>query len=175
MRDERGASLVGYALLVVLVAMTGLGAMRAVGQNTSDSFGTVASEMTGGDDQATIELTPEEKWEKAQDDFAGAKEDAKARKNDTINRAKQERDDRINDAKADYKAAKQQNKSLDKNARKKADKEAKKTYNQAKKSANTEFNKAKKSANQQYKSDINTAKSDYNVAKADYKAWKKSK
>lgn len=42
---DRGASMVEYALLIVLVALIGLIAMRAAGRNISRAFSTVAGSM----------------------------------------------------------------------------------------------------------------------------------
>ena len=44
-RDERGASMVEYALLVVLIAIVALIAISLVGKETSKAFSTVAGSM----------------------------------------------------------------------------------------------------------------------------------
>jgi Flp pilus assembly pilin Flp len=41
--DERGASMVEYALLVILIAIVAFVAVRVAGQNVSSAFSTVAN------------------------------------------------------------------------------------------------------------------------------------
>ena len=45
-KNERGASLVEYALLVALIAVAAIAGIRTLGQNVSTSFSTVNSEIT---------------------------------------------------------------------------------------------------------------------------------
>lgn len=44
-RDDEGASLVEYALLVALIAIVAIIAITVVGQNVSDNFDSVAQEL----------------------------------------------------------------------------------------------------------------------------------
>jgi pilus assembly protein Flp/PilA len=44
-RDEKGASMVEYALLVVLIAIIALVAVSIAGQNVSKAFSTVAGSL----------------------------------------------------------------------------------------------------------------------------------
>ena len=44
-RDERGASLVEYALLVALIAVVCIGAITILGTRTSDKFSSVGSKL----------------------------------------------------------------------------------------------------------------------------------
>jgi pilus assembly protein Flp/PilA len=46
-RDERGASLVEYALLVALIAVACIVAITALGSNASDKFSEVGSKIAG--------------------------------------------------------------------------------------------------------------------------------
>jgi Flp pilus assembly pilin Flp len=45
LRDERGASMVEYALLVVLIAIIALIAIRTVGNENSQMFSEIASSL----------------------------------------------------------------------------------------------------------------------------------
>ena len=45
MKDEKGASMVEYALLVVLIAIIALVAVRIAGQEVSSTFSDVASNL----------------------------------------------------------------------------------------------------------------------------------
>jgi pilus assembly protein Flp/PilA len=45
-QDEEGASMVEYALLVVLIAIIALVAVRLAGEQVSSTFDTIASELT---------------------------------------------------------------------------------------------------------------------------------
>lgn len=45
MQDEEGASMVEYALLVVLIAIIALVAVRLAGQQVSSTFDTIATEL----------------------------------------------------------------------------------------------------------------------------------
>lgn len=45
MKDEKGASMVEYALLVVLIAIIALVAISIAGQNVSKAFSTVAGSL----------------------------------------------------------------------------------------------------------------------------------
>jgi pilus assembly protein Flp/PilA len=44
-KDEKGASMVEYALLVVLIAIIALVAISLAGQNVSKAFSTIASSL----------------------------------------------------------------------------------------------------------------------------------
>lgn len=44
-KNERGASLVEYALLVALIAVAAIAGIRALGESVSTSFSTVNSEI----------------------------------------------------------------------------------------------------------------------------------
>jgi Flp pilus assembly pilin Flp len=149
--DERGASLVGYALIVVLIGGIGASALGYVGRGTSDAFFAIGNGL-GGDvlDEPQPELTPEEKWAKAQEDYSKAVEDAKAQKAYDLAAAK-----------ADYDNAIAKNKSLPKNERKAANQQAK-----------AEQSQAKADANANYKASVAKAKADRDSAKAEYKATK---
>jgi pilus assembly protein Flp/PilA len=46
--DDRGASLVEYALLVALIALVAVGAVTALGGNVSDFLGGAADELGKG-------------------------------------------------------------------------------------------------------------------------------
>lgn len=45
--EERGASMVEYALLVVLIAIIAIVAITIAGQEVSESFSTIASGLSG--------------------------------------------------------------------------------------------------------------------------------
>ena len=75
-QEDRGAALVGYALTVLLVAVASVTAMKTVGASTSEGFETVATTMAGTLEQQP-ELTPEEKWEQAKEDWRNALKDAR--------------------------------------------------------------------------------------------------
>jgi pilus assembly protein Flp/PilA len=45
--DERGASLIEYALLVALIAVVCVVAVQVLGRNTSQSFSSTGSAVTG--------------------------------------------------------------------------------------------------------------------------------
>ena len=47
-REEEGASMVEYALLVVLIAIIAIVAISLVGQRTSEAFSTVAASLNAG-------------------------------------------------------------------------------------------------------------------------------
>jgi pilus assembly protein Flp/PilA len=47
MKDEKGASMVEYALLVVLIAIVALVAIRLAGSEVSQTFSTIASGLAG--------------------------------------------------------------------------------------------------------------------------------
>ena len=148
--DDRGEALIGYALIVMLVGVVSIGALKTVGQNTSESFETVSTAIAGSSVEAEVELTPKEKWDKAKTDYAAAINDAKATKKATVA-----------DAKTTYKAEVAANKSLPKAEKKAANKAAKTTYKDAKKQANST-----------YKASVGAAKSAKAAAKVEYKATK---
>ena len=45
-QDEKGASMVEYALLVVLIAIVAIVAIRLAGSNVSDTFSTIADALS---------------------------------------------------------------------------------------------------------------------------------
>jgi pilus assembly protein Flp/PilA len=45
--DEKGASMVEYALLVVLIAIIAIVAIRLAGNNVSSTFSNVGNQLTG--------------------------------------------------------------------------------------------------------------------------------
>lgn len=45
MQDEKGASMVEYALLVVLIAIVALVAVQLAGNEVSDTFSTIGNEL----------------------------------------------------------------------------------------------------------------------------------
>ncbi|MEX1037503.1 MAG: hypothetical protein WDZ96_01445 [Acidimicrobiia bacterium] len=145
LKGDRGAGLVEYALIVMLISVLSLTAVGFVGEETSDSF-----EAIGSSFDTDAELSPEEKWDKAKADYDDAIADAKAKRAD--DKAK---------AKAEYQAAVAENKDLPKAERNKANKEAKAKH----KSANS-------AANADYKSSVGSAKKARNEAKAEYNATK---
>ncbi len=148
--DDRGEALIGYALIVMLVGVVSIGALKTVGQSTSDTFGTISSAIPDSAAEIEPELTPREKWGKAKADYSAAIAGAKAAKKATVA-----------DAKTIYKAEVAANKSLAKAEKKAANKTAKTTYNDAKKQASST-----------YKASVSAAKSAKTTAKAEYKATK---
>lgn len=155
-RDDRGAALIGYALLVMLVAIAGTVSLASVGNKTSDAFEQIpqaVGQLSPGSTTTTTtepELTPSEKWSKAKDDYNSALEDAKARKADEIATAKTQYQQKVADNKAKPKAE-----------RKKANQEAK-----------AQFKTAKANANSTYKESVQAAKDAKAAAKAEYLATK---
>jgi len=133
----------------MLIGVAGIGALKMVGQATSDSFEAVSTSIAGL--TAEDELTPKEKWDKAKADYKATIVDAKATKANTVA-----------DAKATYQAEIAANKSLPNKADKKA----------ANKQAKADFNTTKKLANTDYKTSVSTAKTDRAAAKAEYNATK---
>lgn len=149
-QTDRGASLVEYALLVLLIAVGGLSAVSLMGETTSDSFEEAATALDDSTAATEAELTPEEKWEQAKQDYKDAIADAKAEKAAEIQMAK----DQYNQAKTD-------NKSLPKAERKEANNKAK-----------DQFNDSKAKANDKHTSSVQAAKDAKAAAKAEYKASK---
>lgn len=146
---DRGASLIEYAIMVALIALGSLGLVANVGDSTSDSFQVAADSFTT-DAVAEPELTPEEKWDQAKEDYKQAIAEAKAQKAADLAAAK-----------SDYQTALQNSKSLPKSEKKAANAEAKSNYNAA-----------KKDANNTYKQSVQAAKDARANAKAEYKATK---
>ena len=149
-RQRPRCALVGYALIVVMVAIASLATIKSVSQTTSQSFEAVATTFPGGVAESVPELTPSEKWAQAKADYDTAIADAKATKASEVAAAK-----------TTYNSAVQQNKSLP-NAERKA----------ANKAAKTDYKAAKSSANTSYKSASSAAKAAKKVAKAEYNATK---
>ena len=148
--DDRGASLIEYAMLVLLIALGSLGLVANLGESTSTSFDTAAGALTTTGTEDDAGLTPQEKWDKAKDDYNQAIADAKAEKVDAFAAAKTE-----------YQAALQGNKKLPKAEKKTANAAAKDVYNAA-----------KQEANEVYKTAVQTAKDAKTAAKAEYNASK---
>lgn len=145
--DDRGAGLVEYALLVMMIAIGSLVTISAVGDSSEAPFHEIAA---GFESESEAELTPDEKWDVAKDVYDEAIEDAKAEKAEALAAAK-----------AAYDNAKQENASLPKQDKKAANKEAK-----------SEFDQAKKEANSNYKEAVNKAKADKAEAKKEWQATK---
>lgn len=137
-------------MLVLLIALGSLGLVANLGDSTSTSFDAAADAFTTTGTGVDAGLTPEEKWDKAKDDYNQAIADAKAKKADAFATAKTE-----------YQAALQANKTLPKAEKKTADAAAKDVYNAA-----------KQEANDVYKTSVQTAKDAKAAAKAEYKASK---
>lgn len=148
--DDRGASLIEYAMLVLLIALGSLGLVANLGHSTSDSFDSAAGALAPAGTETDPELTPEEKWDQAKEDYRQAIEDARAQRKADLAAAK-----------ADYKAALDANKSLPKLDKKKANAAAKSDY----KTSRTKINDT-------YKTAVQTAKDAKAEAKAEYRASK---
>ena len=149
--DEKGASLIGYALMVMLIAVVGVTGIRYVGQGTANAFMAAGNGLGGTlEEEEEPELTPEEKWAKALEDYDKA-----------IQNAKDQKAYDLAAAKSDYDQGIANNKSLPKAERKAANAQTKAEYKQAKTNASSS-----------YKSAVNQAKADRAAAKAEYKANK---
>jgi pilus assembly protein Flp/PilA len=146
---DRGASLIEYALVVTLIAVASLYAVANVGSSVSDTFSEVGDSVVASD-APQENLTPDEIWQQAKDDYDQAVDDAKARKQSDLAQAKSE-----------YQSQLATNKSLPKAQKNAANKQAK-----------SEYNSAKTQANDTYKSAVASAKVDLNTAKATWKASK---
>lgn len=134
-------SLISYALLLSLIAMVGFGAVMTLGNQTSDSFDGVPSAMgsDGGGSSTTSTtspMTPDERWQAAQDDWRNA-----------IDQANSDYASAVAAAKATHDAAIQQNKSLPKQDRKAANQQANQEFNSAKNAAKQQRDSAKSAAN----------------------------
>ncbi len=148
--DDRGEALIGYALIVMLIGVVSIGALKTVGQSTSDSFGTISTSIAGSTVEAKAELTRQEKWDKAKANYSAAIADAKATKADALATAKTIYKDEVAAAKSLLKAEK-----------KAANKQAKAAY----KSTTAQ-------AKASYKVSVSAAKSAKAAAKAEYNATK---
>jgi Flp pilus assembly pilin Flp len=147
---DRGAGLVEYALVVMFVGVVSMIAVNVVGNDTSDTFDTIAGSFDDVGGPEVDERTPDEKWEDAKAEYDDAIAEAKANKADDMAAAKDEYNSKVNE-----------NKKLPKSERNAANKEAKNEYNSAKSKANSE-----------YKSSVNAAKNARDQAKAEWKASK---
>jgi len=147
-RDDRGASLVEYALIVMVIAMAGFGAVGAVGKATASGFDEATVGLAAGG--VGVELTPKEKWAQAQEDYAQAIAAAKATKAAEVAAAK-----------AEYDAAKKANNALPKADRPAANAAAKDTYDAATAAANATYSSSVQSA----KDTQAAAKKEYNANK----------
>jgi len=141
--------MIGYALIMVLIAVASIGALKTVGQSTSDSFESVSTSVPGGG-VVTPELTPKEKWNLAQADYKEA-----------LSKARAEKAGQIAAAKTTYQEELKSNKTFSK-ANKKA----------ANKASKTKFNSAKSEANSTYKATVKEAQAARSAAKAVYNATK---
>lgn len=141
--------MIGYALIMVLIAVASIGALKTVGQSTSDSFESVSTSVPGGG-VVTPELTPKEKWNLAQADYKEA-----------LSKAKAEKAGQIAAAKKTYQEELKINKTLSKAEKKVANKTSKKT-----------FNTEKSNANSAYKTAVKEAQAARSAAKAVYNATK---
>lgn len=144
---DHGAGLVEYALVVMFVGVVSMIAVTAVGDQTSQTFDTVAQSFDAGD-VVEEDLSPDDKWDRAKEDYADAIDEAKAKKADDISGAK-----------AEYNSKVAENKNLPKADRKAANQEAKADYNAARSQANAD-----------YKSSVKDATDARNAAKAEWKA-----
>lgn len=149
LKGDRGAGLVEYALVVMLISVVALAAVGFVGEQTADSYEAIGSGFTTGA-ELDDDLSPDEKWEQAQADYDDAIADAKAKQAD--DKAK---------AKAEYQAAVAANQDLPNKERKAANADAKASQ----KSANN-------AANKDYNASVNTAKAAKKAANAEYNATK---
>lgn len=149
LEGDRGAGLVEYALLVMLISVVGLTAVGFVGEETSDSFEAIGTSFDAAG-ETEDEMTPEEKWDAANADY-----------DDAIAKAKTKRAEDKAKAKAEYQAAANKNKELPKNEQKKANQEAK-----------AQQNSANKAADATYKSSVDSANSAKKKALAEYNATK---
>ena len=151
---DRGASLIGYALIVALVGIVASLSLMNVGENTSEAFSEVA--VAAGDEEGetttttTAPLTPKEKWDQAKKDY-----------NDAMAEAKSNYQADIAAAKNQYKADLTANKSLPKAEKKAANKTAKNNFTAAKQDAKGKYNAAKSAA----ASAKSAAKAEYNATK----------
>lgn len=147
-QNDRGAGLVEYALVVLLIALGGLSAVSVMGESTADSFDEAAVALDDSTTSTQPELTPDEKWEQAKQDYEDAIAEAKAEKAAEIQAAKDV-----------YNQAKKDNKSLPKAERKEANNQAK-----------TKFNESRARAKDEYKTSVQAAKDTRSAAKAEWKA-----
>lgn len=153
-RDDRGVSLISYALMVSLIGIVSFAAASAVGSQVSDNFGQVTGAF-GGDTiepttTTTAPLSPKEKWDKAQADWKAAIDGANA--NYAADLAA---------ANATLAQAKAANNSLPAAQKKAANQQATATFNATKATAKAEQTASTQAAN--------AAKS---AAKAEYLATK---
>lgn len=146
---EKGAGIVEYALVVMLIAIVGSVSTAQAGGSVSDVFNSIFSTSSPTTTLAP-QLTPKEKWDKAKAEYNEAIADAKATKAYDLAQAKYEYDQAV--------AA---NSSLPKAERNAANQEAKTIYNAAKADVNATYQNSLEAAN--------TAKA---AAKAEYDATK---
>ncbi len=146
---DRGAGLVEYALVVLLIGIVSMVAVRSLGEETSDTFMAIGDGVSASE-EVEDDMSPDEKSDQAKGDYDAAIEDAKS--------AKAAANDK---AKADYDAAVQSNNDLPKAEKNAANKEAKANYNEA-----------KSTNNDNYKSSVAAAKATRDAAKAEYKDTK---
>jgi Flp pilus assembly pilin Flp len=147
LEGDRGAGLVEYALIVMLIAVVGVSAVGYLGEQTSDGYETAGA---GFDADVAAELSPEEKWELAQADYDDALADAKATR----------ADDKAN-AEAEYQVAFAANQALPNKERKAGNAVARAKRNDAYEVADADYNASVKAA----KADRDAANADYNATK----------
>lgn len=143
--DDRGAGLVEYSLLTLLIAIGSMVVVVNVGESASETFVETADAFGTEDD-----LSPKDRWEQAKEEYAEAIAEAKA-----------ERDAALEKAKETYQARREANKDLPKGQRNEANKEAK-----------AEYNAARSDATDHYKAAVQDAKDAKAAAKAEYNASK---
>lgn len=153
--SDRGVAMISYALLVTLIAVVSIGALSMVGNNTSESFQQIPTALNGDNVSETTTTTspgqtPKEKWDKAQEDWSTAIDEANATYTAVVAEANVTKSAQL-DA----------NKSLPKTERQAANQQANQAFNITKAAAKDAQNAAKAAANA-----ANAA------AQAEYKATK---
>lgn len=135
-------------MIVMSVGVVSMVAVSSVGNETSETFNTIADSFAAGAE--VDERTPAEDWEDAKAEYEDSIAEAKAKKSDDFAAAKAEYDKKVAD-----------NKELPKSERQAANQEAKSDYNSAKSKASDEF-----------ESSVRTAKEARDQAKAEWQATK---
>lgn len=126
--SEKGAGIVEYALIVMLIGVIGSVGLAATGTSVSAVFEAITT-TDGGTTTTTQPLTPQEKWEKAQADY-----------NTAISKAKGAKTYDLAEAKYTYDQAVASNASLPKAEKKAANQVAKAKYVDDKAAANAKYN-----------------------------------
>ncbi len=153
LQNERGASLIGYALLVSLISVVSFVSIRAVGSGTASGFNSVVTSLN--DTTATTEareeekeLSPKEKWEQAKRQYR-----------DAIAAARAERRAKLQAARAEYRAAITANRSLPWFRRWRANR-----------TARAEYRATVRQVNNEYRASVRAAREARNAARAEYEA-----